>query len=42
MVFQRYAIWPHMTVFNNVAFPLRHGQKRVSDVEVKRRVEQAL
>jgi iron(III) transport system ATP-binding protein len=23
MVFQSYAIWPHMTVFNNVAFPLR-------------------
>src|SRR5689334_6962329 len=24
MVFQSYAIWPHMTVFDNVAFPLRH------------------
>src|SRR6266545_3124234 len=23
MVFQTYAIWPHMTVFENVAFPLR-------------------
>src|SRR5919197_3859358 len=23
MVFQSYAIWPHMTVFDNVAFPLR-------------------
>ena len=23
MVFQSYAIWPHMTVFENVAFPLR-------------------
>jgi ABC-type Fe3+/spermidine/putrescine transport system ATPase subunit len=23
MVFQSYAIWPHMTVFNNVAFPLQ-------------------
>ena len=23
MVFQGYAIWPHMTVFENVAFPLR-------------------
>src|SRR5262245_30765125 len=22
MVFQSYAIWPHMTVFDNVAFPL--------------------
>src|SRR5579871_1471218 len=23
MVFQSYAIWPHMTVFENVAFPLK-------------------
>ena len=23
MVFQSYAIWPHMDVFENVAFPLR-------------------
>ena len=23
MVFQSYAIWPHMTVFENIAFPLR-------------------
>src|SRR3954462_14574571 len=25
MVFQSYAIWPHMTVFENTAFPLRVG-----------------
>ena len=24
MVFQSYAIWPHMDVFNNVAFPLQY------------------
>jgi iron(III) transport system ATP-binding protein len=24
MVFQSYAIWPHMTVFDNVAYPLRN------------------
>ena len=23
MVFQSYAVWPHMTVFDNTAFPLR-------------------
>src|SRR5690349_11714557 len=23
MVFQSYAVWPHMTVFENVAYPLR-------------------
>ena len=28
MVFQSYAIWPHMTVFDNVAFPLRMSRTR--------------
>src|SRR5438128_5849560 len=28
MVFQSYAIWPHMTVYDNVAFPLVHGRRR--------------
>jgi iron(III) transport system ATP-binding protein len=28
MVFQSYAIWPHLTVFNNVAFPLKSGGQR--------------
>jgi len=30
MVFQSYAIWPHLTVFQNVAYPLA-GQDRVAD-----------
>ena len=28
MVFQSYAIWPHMTVRENVEFPLKHGRKK--------------
>jgi iron(III) transport system ATP-binding protein len=42
MVFQSYAIWPHMTVFNNVAFPLKHGRERVSRAERTRRVMEVL
>jgi iron(III) transport system ATP-binding protein len=36
MVFQTYAIWPHMTVFENIAFPLR--AKRLPAAEVRERV----
>jgi iron(III) transport system ATP-binding protein len=43
MVFQSYAIWPHMTVFENIAFPLRVAKgKRPGREEVKALVEQAL
>lgn len=42
MVFQSYAIWPHMSVFENVAFPLRYGQKRVPSAEIRQRVQKAL
>lgn len=41
MVFQSYAIWPHMNVFDNVAFPLRVG-RHVPRKEVVERVEKAL
>jgi iron(III) transport system ATP-binding protein len=44
MVFQSYAIWPHMTVFENVAFPLRvrpRGQ-RPSKREITERVQRVL
>ena len=42
MVFQSYAIWPHMNVFQNVAFPLTQGRTRYSKVDVADRVEKAL
>jgi len=42
MVFQSYAIWPHMSVFKNVAFPLRVERHRPSRAEIKQRVEEAL
>jgi iron(III) transport system ATP-binding protein len=42
MVFQSYAIWPHMDVFHNVAFPLMHGRQKFSKSEVRSRVEKTL
>jgi iron(III) transport system ATP-binding protein len=40
MVFQSYAIWPHLTVFENVAFPLR--VRRESKQTITKRVSEAL
>lgn len=37
MVFQSYAIYPHMSVFENIAFPLR--ARRQLEVEIRRKVE---
>ena len=39
-VFQNYALFPHMNVFENVAFPLK--LKKVDKKEIERRVEEAL
>jgi iron(III) transport system ATP-binding protein len=41
IVFQSYAIWPHMSVFENVAFPLR-SRGGVPRREIERRVKEAL
>jgi iron(III) transport system ATP-binding protein len=42
MVFQSYAVWPHMSVFDNVAFPIRHGRTRRRGDDLRRRVTDAL
>jgi iron(III) transport system ATP-binding protein len=42
MVFQSYAIWPHMTVFENVAFPLKARGGSLGRDEIRRRVEDSL
>ncbi len=39
MVFQSYALYPHLSVFENIAFPLRVA--RLPEAEVKAKVEQA-
>lgn len=39
-VFQNYALFPHMTVYENVAFPLK--LKKVDKAEIDRRVREAL
>ena len=40
MMFQSYALWPHMTVAENVAFGLH--QRKVEKSELKKRVQEAL
>ncbi len=40
MVFQNYALWPHLTVQKNVAFGLE--ERKIAKVEIGERVEEAL
>ncbi len=40
MVFQNYALWPHMTVYDNVAFPLK--ARGLPQDEIDKRVKEAL
>jgi iron(III) transport system ATP-binding protein len=42
MVFQSYAIWPHMTVFENAAFPLQVGERKYSRPQIRDHVMRVL
>ena len=39
-VFQQYSLYPHYSVFDNLAFPLRSPRRRTPEPEVKRRVQE--
>ncbi|GHT67489.1 sugar ABC transporter ATP-binding protein [Spirochaetia bacterium] len=39
MIFQSYAIWPHMTVFDNIAYPLK--LQKIKKDEIRQRVQKA-
>ena len=41
MVFQNYALYPHLTVYENIAFPLRLARGKGSDQEIDAKVQQA-
>ncbi|TKT75813.1 ABC transporter ATP-binding protein [Aquamicrobium sp. LC103] len=38
MVFQSYALYPHMTLYENIAFPMRSRRRRTPEPEVNRKV----
>ena len=42
MVFQSYAIWPHMSVFENVAFPLQYRRRDMDRSQMQSRVMECL
>jgi len=39
-VFQQYSLYPHLSVYDNLAFPLRSPARRVPEADIRRRVEQ--
>ncbi len=38
-VFQQYSLYPHLTVYDNIAFPLRAPMRRLDEQVIRRRVE---
>ena len=39
-VFQQYSLYPHLSVYDNLAFPLRSPARRVPEAEIRRRIEE--
>src|SRR5690348_5058882 len=39
-VFQQYSLYPHLSVYDNLAFPLRSPVRRVPEATIRKRVEQ--
>src|SRR5437879_3784793 len=39
-VFQQYSLYPHLTVYDNLAFPLRSPARRMDEKTIRRRVQQ--
>ena len=39
-VFQQFSLYPHLSVYDNLAFPLRSPARRVPEAEIKQRVEE--
>src|SRR6476620_3424028 len=37
-VFQQYSLYPHLTVYDNLAFPLRSPARRMADAQIDKRV----
>ncbi len=42
MVFQSYAVWPHMTVRQNVAYPLKHRRRNGGGGDINTKVNETL
>ncbi|WP_457354456.1 ABC transporter ATP-binding protein [Roseateles sp. P5_D6] len=38
-VFQQYSLYPHLSVYDNMAFPLRAPMRRIDEAEIRRRIE---
>lgn len=39
-VFQQYSLYPHLTVYDNLAFPLRSPARRMDEKAIRRRIQQ--